>query len=279
MKDKLAATLLNHWYCVNRSLEIKRLKKVPSIKATYKLLDDLDCDDESAASKTIASFAEYNNKSFHSNIAHLINNDEVMASLDVKCEALKTRGNIKIIASIPGNISHEIEALVKSMRGPSQDAALSVILESIPRFDRSTDIATFVINIPCGIKEFFGNMMNIEQGFITSWNAIKTVLSAHKHVFGLLKDNESKEILGGRAHLNFKDPRVEDNIFKADRFEVVETEEARGAREIRDRLMIALARRTKKVRTVGLSNGAVEYIFEEENLEPFRVTLDVITHW
>lgn len=277
-RDKLAATLLNHWYCVERAVSINRLKKVPSLKEKYKALEETGLNDEAAMLKLCDGFCEYNNKCFHSNIVHLIENDETVKALNVNCSVSKSRAVIKITAAVPNDQGLEVEALIKAMKSPEQDQALENILEKSPRFDRG-QVSKFVLCVPCGGKGFFHNFKEIETDFVDSWNAIKTILSARQHVLGLLKDEDKKEILAGRAYLNFTNPRIEDNVFKAEKFQVVETPEAKAAREIRERLMAALKRRTKKVKDVEVRDEAVEYIFEEEGLEPFRVKLDVITHW
>jgi len=280
LKSKLAATVLNTFYVIERGLELKRIKRVPGLKAKYALLESY-LDTDHGIKKAIKAFTTYNNSAFNLNIGHFIDNDPVMRDLSSRVSTTKGRVNISTSVWIkdagPSN-GRRVSKLQKSLSGVAQDGSLSQLLKDMSPVFHTIQGSYLVIKTPCFITNFYLNMREVDTEFLRKWNAIKTLLSIDNYVFDKMSKEEVEEVMSERAFINFTNPRIEENVFMADGFAVVETEAAKTAREVRERLEAAIKRRTKHVKKITCNEDSIEYLFEEDH-PPLRINLDVITQW
>lgn len=276
-KDRLAASLLNHWYCIDRALKLNRLSKVPKLKEKYDDLKALDKNDEKAMDKLADKFTLYNHSSFQSNIVHITQKDEVLKDFGGKATVTSNRFGIAVVVELTEEASTQMGSILSSLRGPDQHAGFTDVMEKLPGYNAGMP-GSFLYSTGVN-RSFLGSMSQADRSFIVAWNAIKTVLGARKFILEAVKEDEKKSLLSGKVHINLHNPRVEDDVFKADGFSMVETPQAKEARLIKERLAEALRRRTKSVREVGIAEESVDYVFDEENLDPFKVNLEVVTDW
>lgn len=281
MKDKLAATLLNHWYCIERGLAIHRLKRVPSKKDLYASLDGSEAASDNDLQKMIDKFSGYNGRAFSANIEHLVKQDNAITKLGAVIKSSKTRQTIRVEAIVEDlNLTKELEAIAKALQGKDQSKELSDIVKHLPRVRVGSAFGRLVISVPCSTaKGAYFNMAHVEDKFVKQWDATKSLFAIREHVFNSISEENKNDILSGRVHVNFIDPKIENNIFVASAFTVVETPRAREQREIRERLEKALRDRTKKVQKVEVKPTEVVYNFEDTDTQPLSIALNIVTHW
>jgi hypothetical protein len=267
-----------------------RIKKFPSLTKKYSDLEKIDIDDNTKIEPLIKDFSSYNRQVFQKNIewftstnnmkslgfekaTHYVDNNQFVVSLNMLTNE-KTNYTLK-----------NMLALLQSLGGPDQAQVVADCLSNMPQRRLTPpkigvkQELTFTIPIPYPLVNFYDNLLLLESDFVANWNAVKMLASIMTYVVPVLKDEERAEIFAERGYLNFKTSEFKDNVFKADGFSVVETPAAKAAREIKEKLELALKRRTKMIDKIGITEGAIEYTFEESELEPFRVALDVVTHW
>lgn len=278
IKDKLAATLLNHWYVIERGLETHRLKKVPHSEDLYSLLDNLD-KSEDEVEKILEKFAAYNSSGFVANIEKIISDDKDLEELKIQTVVERQKVSVKATATLE-NVS-DIDKLIRGMGGPNQDPAVKIILEHLPSIliattEDKTALSTSVVS---GFKTAHQNLADVERDFMRRWSALKILAIICLKIKEAISEEDLKEIVAGRAHINFKNAHIDNASFKADKFEVVETPEAKASRLIKERLEAALKRRIKNMTVSRITEDAVEYKFEDEQEKPLTINLDIITRW
>lgn len=280
IKDRLAATLINYWYVIERGLGTHRLKKVPHPLDVMKDLDGLAKLTPAAIQELTDTVAAYNSRGFSDNLEHILSNDKSIAEFGAEAVCQKLKATFRAAIQMSNELGAEVEALRISLNATEQSVDLKRAIERLPQMVVGDSRSSLNIDASCAVKNFYRSLFDVETDFMAEWNAAKVLLFVHKSVMPKLDADTRKEIVGGRAYLILRDCKLIDGSFDiGERFEIVETPSARDARLIRERLEIALKRRFRPIKSIGVDGKAVVYSFTDENTLPLKIELDVVTHW
>lgn len=279
-KDRLAATLINYWYVVERGLGIHRLKKVPPVLEAIKSLDGYEKMKVEAVQDLVDSVAAYNSKAFADNLEELLVKDKSVGDFGAEVVCQKLKATFRAALQMPKDMGAEVEALRIALNTPEQNVELKRAIENLPAMVVGDSRSSLNVDASCAIKHFFRSFFSIETEFMASWNAAKVLLFIHKTVLPKLDAEIRAEVLSGRAFLVLRDCKLVDGSFNlGERFEVMETPATRDARIIREKLQKALKLRFQQLKGVVIKDGTALYSFQDDKTSPLKIELDVVTHW
>lgn len=275
-KEKLVATLVNHWYCMDRSHQLGIAKRLPPVAKYREKLDGLNMADDKAVKAVDDHFCRQNRKAMVWVFSHLL---KQAGAKNATVEA-KTRGKtIQITVPVEDFSQTELTQYQAMLHAPDQQAELGTLLTNLPLPNLDVSKACFDQEIKCGQTEFYENLSHLDKltsTLISDWMKFLSVCR-------LLRDTMPKadltEALSGQLHVVFKTLEFKECEVASYTFEAIETADARASRELKARLEEALKRRTKKVKDLAVSAGSFTYSFEDPETPPLTFNLDVITDW
>lgn len=281
-KQQIAATLLNHKFVVNQSLELKTISRMPSGK--YFLITNETPSAE--VQPIVESLMIYNRKHLLENIERVFINHPVISKLNgpIATDTSKKK-SARFIIKIPKNLSPIYENITYSLDHLSQNNNIrDMIIKLRENFVINADpsgVKELYLEVNVMDKEWYFSMPFVYSKFIDNLNAIGKFISLFDFIDNNLPKKEKIEVYERRAYLIFEDDFIKPDMGYAIKYKIIETEEARIQKEMKRKLSEAAKKRTKKV--VNLvektgENSTVSYIFED-GTQPLIMNIDVITQW
>lgn len=279
VKEKLAATLLNQWYVIERGLEIHRIKKPPPLAARYAVLDDLKAADykEDKVNAVIAEFSEFNKDALVANCVWICENDETIKELEVELLVSKQKNGMRASLIPTKKTSVYLISLRKALNGPNQNPKFKEQLDKLPEIMVDNQVAPINTELSAP-PNIIKNYSEYEADFLARFSAAKLFLKASKTLVEKLSAVDLEAINSGKAFVDFKDVNLEGSDLVCGSFEVVETPAAQAARIANERLEQATRERTKGIKQVEFNEKTVNYVLDDEH-RSFSLDLDVITNW
>jgi len=295
-KDRLAATLLNHWYCLGRSTELGIVKVAPGRAKYEEQLKSIEDADDKRIQEVIEHFQNLNRQIFTVLMTKVARG---LAVVEAKTRA-KTATLKYTMKSVKFN---DFPNLLAALQIYGQLPELVEAVGMMPPIAMTGDGYTEVpIDIKISGKDFFDNLALSDQFVGKFLDACQRL----EQVFDLIQRKLTKEQLNdamtGQLNVVFqsidwvklvaeftppadadgktKKPTEYTQLrIKDAKFELVETENAKASRELKARIEEALRKRVKKVRDLAVEAGSVKYNFEDTLTPPLHVDVDVITQW
>lgn len=297
-KDRLAATMLNHWYCVSRAEEIGLIKVKPKPSSYREKLNDFDKLDDQQIKKVISHFQSANHRTFLGILGRILKD---VADFDDK---LKTKSiQISVKMKIALDDYTKFSGLI---RAPGQLQEIVDALNLLPPPKPSDDgkAISLPLDVRAGGADFFDNLFMTEKMVYGYLRAVQQISSLIDFIKENLTKDQLSEALSGQLFVVFSSARFEDVdsittdpmsvglkvdpgaqikqkkcCITAAKFELVETPSAKASREMKQRLEDALRKRIKKVRDLAIDARSITYNFEETTIPPLKLKLELITDW
>ena len=299
IKDKLAATLVNHWFLLDQMKDLDIGKKIPKVdKYKNELLADVFKVDDTTLSKTEKGVCSLNKKALLGVLGKMVKN----CGFDsCAVEATKTSKTISILLGLAEPNLSTVNDFTAALGAPDQHPDIAAILRERPvisiaiekeKAKTGTDVEEekkdvgitpnhiqLKYELKYGQAEFYKDVREL----IGTANAMLTGARRFRSLINFIQQHfsgvERADLIGGKVFAVFNKLDWENDKISQATFSLVETPAAKAEREIKLRLDEALRKRTKKVQDLAENAGSITYRFEEAGVEPLTFNVDVITNW
>lgn len=286
-KEQLAASLINHWYVVDRALHMGRMKRKPT-SSRYKEIASLDFEDSMAVKDIIKSFASFNTKHFIENARHFV--DTSVAELGAD-STTKVAWSPKILVrglngslydeTIDYNLCYSIYASLTFSRQSPEVSAITELAGSIS--PSSTGVGTAIgLSVPGFKNTPFCNFQKEEEEFLKVFEAKRFTILALKMISSQISENDRREVMAGRANILII-TKSNAGALVPESFSIEETDTARAQRIAKERLEELKRRRTMIINSIDVTEDTITYntspLIAPSEHQQLQVSVETLLGW
>lgn len=276
MKERLAAVLINHWFTVQKAIDLGRLKREPRSKR-YKELKDFDNLEESHKKATIKGFMDYTGKNAILNMKHFAERlSQDIPEINVKV-GNATRGGVTFNFELKSYSPIVANWVAQAISWPNQSPSVLGAFDALDEYGLSIGRTSFTQANPKynAYKNFSQEFSSFEKKVNSTRDMYSTILYVLNNV-----TNEERELITNRKrYVLFDNPRYTDEGFVADGIRLVETEEARAQRVLLEKLEAARKARYMNIDSVSIKEDGTSISYRTDDSREFNIQLETMISW